>query len=1289
MLRINRHFVWSVFLILVVIINLMNVNVALADDTPPTPPPTEEPTEPPVEPTASPVATETPGELPEPPVPTESPVEPTQPPTIEATPTATDAPVVAEETPNSEEQASSEEGSESEVSEILAEMPENTELVVLNENGDTISLASQEAADIVVEADPMWCPEGVLPNGPGCTTNLTVSALLALMQTNAGGQFSANGVIYFERSGLTTYTTSFILDDSAGSLGASYNTLKNYNITLQGGWNGGVTSTFHAAESSVFDNNNNAVIRVGSSVNPWVGNVTVQDIRVQDNDGGPGPVNGPSVSVYTSTGDIVLNDVDVDEQADGEHTAYLNSTDGNITVTNGSSFDGAGNNKGFFAATMTGSITVTGTSGNRITFTDAVGSGAGVNYNGATLNAPMVTLNYVSANGNDLNGIAILNANQVTLNNVNSTSNGTEIAPIGFANNLGSGVLVNGIAGSFISVVGGNFSGNQRYGIEYYNGSLFAGTIPLCIFNDGGCTNTPATLDLTPPTIAFVSRTPANGAGWNNTDVIVTWSCADPGSGVVSPTVNAIVSSEGSGQSATGTCTNRAGLTASNTQSGINIDKTAPSASASASPAPNGNGWNNSNVTVSFTGIDDRSGVASCSAAVILSADGANQSASGTCTDNAGNVSAPASVTGINIDKTAPVASATASPAPNGNGWNNTPVTVSFSATDATSGVASCDPAIVLSSEGAGQSASGGCTDLAGNASALATASGINIDLTQPNLILPSDITTEATGPAGAAVGFSATSTDNLDASPTVICAPASGSTFPLGTTAVSCTATDQAGNSRTSGFSITVVDTTPPTLTLPANPTLEATSPSGAVATFSASASDIVDGALPVTCIPPSGSVFALGTTTVNCSSSDTSGNTANGSFTITVQDTTPPTLTLPANMILEATGPSGAVATFTVSASDIVNGATSVTCVPPSGSVFALGTMTVHCSSTDTSGNTSIGSFTVTVQDTTPPTLTLPGDMTIEATGPSGAVATFSASASDVVDGSLPVTCVPPSGNTFPLGTAAVNCSAMDSNGNTAAGSFNVTVQDTTPPAIAPMPNILVHSLTELEVNVYFTAPNTNDFVDGPGVATCNPPSGSLFYNGNTTVTCTATDAHGNTSSIAFNVHVNYHPLPPPTQSGYGGLILVTGGELIDLACYTVANAFGVVVKFHNLCNHQAVINEVSQNGLPEALPSGFTFVKGIDVQVLFEGQAVKSLPKDSGVEMDFPLSDGSTYALLYWNNGQWVEITQPMNASDLQKVLSTNAANELYKMSSSSASSHNALTTELTGVFVLVKK
>ena len=84
----------------------------------------------------------------------------------------------------------------------------------------------------------------------------------------------------------------------------------------------------------------------------------------------------------------------------------------------------------------------------------------------------------------------------------------------------------------------------------------------------------------------------------------------------------------------------------------VQIDKTAPTISGSADRDANGAGWYNADVTVSFTCADDLSGVASCSQPQTLN-EGANQSATGDATDNAGNA-ASVTVSGINVDKTAP-----------------------------------------------------------------------------------------------------------------------------------------------------------------------------------------------------------------------------------------------------------------------------------------------------------------------------------------------------------------------------------------------------------------------------------------------------------------------------------------------------------------------------------------------------------------------------------------------------------------------------------------------------------
>jgi sugar lactone lactonase YvrE len=230
--------------------------------------------------------------------------------------------------------------------------------------------------------------------------------------------------------------------------------------------------------------------------------------------------------------------------------------------------------------------------------------------------------------------------------------------------------------------------------------------------------------------------------------------------------------------------------------------------------------------------------------------------------------------------------------------------------------------------------------------------------------------------------------------------------------------------------------------VTVPGTIIAEATSGSGAVVTFSASAADAFDGTDPVTCLPASGSTFPLGTTTVACSATDRAGHSLTRSFSITVQDTTPPVLTAPANITAAATGPNGAIVTYVVSATDLVSEPGLIGCTAASGSLFPLGTTTVSCHVYDNAGNLASKTFTVTVQDSAPPALTLPADITAAATGANGAAVSFTASATDAVDGVRPVICNPASGATFAIGTTTVTCSATDISANTATGTFHVTV-------------------------------------------------------------------------------------------------------------------------------------------------------------------------------------------------------------------------------------------------------
>jgi hypothetical protein len=265
---------------------------------------------------------------------------------------------------------------------------------------------------------------------------------------------------------------------------------------------------------------------------------------------------------------------------------------------------------------------------------------------------------------------------------------------------------------------------------------------------------------------------------------------------------------------------------------------------------------------------------------------------------------------------------------------------------------------------------------------------------------------------------------------------------------------------------------------------------------------------------------VSAFGITNSNTSGAKL-GDGADSNYQVTVSAPPPPantapTLTLPGNQTAEATSASGAVVSYTVTASDAQDGSLTPSCSPASGSTFPLGTTTVNCSVTDSGGMSASGSFSVTVQDTTAPSLTLPGSPTVEATSPAGATVTFSASASDLVSGPVAVNCLPASGTTFNFGTTPVSCSATDGAGNTATGGFSVLVQDTIAPTINGAPDRTPDSngWYNADVTVTFTC---ND--SGSGIASCSAPTTLSSDGADQSVTGTATDVTGNTASATVS--------------------------------------------------------------------------------------------------------------------------------------------------------------------------
>ena len=240
--------------------------------------------------------------------------------------------------------------------------------------------------------------------------------------------------------------------------------------------------------------------------------------------------------------------------------------------------------------------------------------------------------------------------------------------------------------------------------------------------------------DNTAPVVTAAVSPAANAAGWHKDNVQINWSATDFGSGVAAgfpnPATDSVTTeTPQAGVTRTSTAKDNAGNTGYGSVT-IRLDKTAPAVTATADRAANGAGWYRDDVSVSFSATDALSGVASTSAAKVLG-EGEGQSATGTATDTAGNEGSK-TLSGINVDKTAPALRGAAVSAPNAAGWYRGPVAIHWTASDALSGLAAPAPAdSVVGTEGANQSATETVGDKAGNTKS-ATSPAVSIDATAP-----------------------------------------------------------------------------------------------------------------------------------------------------------------------------------------------------------------------------------------------------------------------------------------------------------------------------------------------------------------------------------------------------------------------------------------------------------------------------------------------------------------------------------------------------------------------------
>lgn len=433
---------------------------------------------------------------------------------------------------------------------------------------------------------------------------------------------------------------------------------------------------------------------------------------------------------------------------------------------------------------------------------------------------------------------------------------------------------------------------------------------------------------------------------------------------------------------------------------------------------------------------------------------------------------------------------------------------------------------------------------------------------------MPSNITLSAGASCNAVATWTAPSATDNCSTPSLSTSHAIGSTFPLGTTTVTYTATDALLNSSTASFTVTVNDNTDPVISgMPSNITTTVTAGTCAK-TVTWTAPSASDNCSLASLVPShtSGSSFPVGTTTVTYTATDASGNDATASFTITVNDNELPVISgMPSNMTLSATtGTCGAVATWTSPSANDNCGISTFTGSSTSGSTFPVGVTTVTYTATDVNGNIATSSFTITVNDTQNPTLSgMPSNMTVN-TSTSSCSATVTWTPPIAADncGVMSLTTTNSPGSSFPTGTTTVTYTVTDVNGNMATASFNVTVSDNVLPTYTGFPSNMSVSATAgtCSATATWTSPTPNDNC-GVASSTSSSTSGSTFPVGVTTVTYTLTDINGNVNTQSFNITVL--DTEAPTMIGCPGTQTVCEGSTVTYTAPTASdNCSGVSV-------------------------------------------------------------------------------------------------------------------------------
>ena len=471
-------------------------------------------------------------------------------------------------------------------------------------------------------------------------------------------------------------------------------------------------------------------------------------------------------------------------------------------------------------------------------------------------------------------------------------------------------------------------------------------------------------------------------------------------------------------------------------------------------------------------------------------------------------------------------------------------------------------------------------TDAAGNTSS-ANQTVIVLDNVVPTITAPVAVSVSANA-ACAATGLvlgSPVTTDNCSAVTTSNNAPV---TFPIGTTTVTWTAIDAAGNTASAVQLVTVTDNTLPTISAP--PSISVPANASCVAYNVNLGNPITTDNCTVASVVNNGpSVYPLGATTVTWTVTDASGNTATANQTITVLDQALPIIVAPGNLTLAASI-SCSVLNASVLGNPFLSGNvyTSDNCTVAginnnAPSSFPVGNTNVIWTVTDINGNIATATQIVTVVDITNPTITAP--IAVSTSINTACTATGVALGTPITaDNCVVASTTNNAPGSYPLGTTVVTWTVTDASGNTATANQVVTVTDNQNPTItAPSAIAATTNNGCVTLNVNLGTPTTGDNCSVASV-TNNAPA--AFNLGLTVVTWTVTDGSGNAATATQNVVITDNQNPTIVAPTALTVSLTSG-------CTATIASLGNAVTSDN-CTVATVLNNA-----PATFPIGNTTV------------------------------------------------------------------------------------------------